>query len=352
MDVHTKQHRRPRNNPRKTSGIVVRTMHDAKGIAEPLVRYGELLACQIVGLYNAIHGLSVTSDHCRARLGRLFHEAEGLPASGKLLTRPTYQWRYGYNHQTIYRVAPGAGRLLIGNGLCDAQMLRWSAATRIVHMQEDAEREPSDHDAALSFVVSSIEIGVRRTPGLLFVTHLDVVRNASPAAQSASSPFAIPISELSHMFPAGHHATLRDIHLKPDAIFGIQYPPADDPEFVFFAVEYDRSTEDVEPSRNLARASWLRKVLSYSAISTGRSPIYESHLKVPSLLVLCIFSDPQRTAHVMDLVQRCAMDKSQFLFKTVPPVDPLLVSAPMPTLFTDPWQGIRGPRKLTTIERR
>jgi hypothetical protein len=54
-------------------------MLDARGIAEPLERYGELIASQIVGLCNAVHGLPCTSRHALARLKQLFHESEGLP---------------------------------------------------------------------------------------------------------------------------------------------------------------------------------------------------------------------------------------------------------------------------------
>src|SRR3979490_1121260 len=105
MESQIERQRRPRTRAQKTTGVVVKTMNDARGIAEPLDRYGELLACQIAGLYNAIHKLPATSEHRRARLGRLFHETEGLPPVGKILARPAYQWRYGYNHQTIYRRA-------------------------------------------------------------------------------------------------------------------------------------------------------------------------------------------------------------------------------------------------------
>ena len=40
--------RRARSRAQKTTGVVVRTINDARGIAEPLERYGELLTCQII----------------------------------------------------------------------------------------------------------------------------------------------------------------------------------------------------------------------------------------------------------------------------------------------------------------
>jgi hypothetical protein len=48
------------------------------------------------GLYNAIHNLSPRGAHTLARLKRLFHEWERLPATSKVLLRPDYQWRYAH----------------------------------------------------------------------------------------------------------------------------------------------------------------------------------------------------------------------------------------------------------------
>src|SRR5436190_754205 len=115
--------RRPRHRALKTTGIIVKTIHDARGIAEPLDRYGELPACQLVGLYNAIHGLPPTSVHTLARLKTLFHESDGLPPTRKILIRPEYQWRHGYNHQTIYRKGAGTSRFLMHQGIHNSQAL-------------------------------------------------------------------------------------------------------------------------------------------------------------------------------------------------------------------------------------
>src|SRR3984957_1236609 len=219
MELQAERKRRPRNRARKTTGVTVKTVHDARGIAEPLERYGELLGCQIVALYNAIHGLPPSSTHTLARLKQLFHESEGLPSTSKILLRPDYQWRYGYNHQTIYRRAAGTGRLLHAKNLFDPPMMRWANTTRIVQLTDDAWQEPSDHDAALSFVMSSIEIGIRRTGNVSFITHLDALRYASSEAQNAASPLSIPLPGLEHVFPDGKTVRLENVHVKPDALF-------------------------------------------------------------------------------------------------------------------------------------
>jgi len=346
MESRTNRQRRPRNRAQKTTGVLVRTDHDARGIAEPLERYGELLTCQIVALYNAIHGLPPRSAHTLARLKQLFHESEGLPATSKVLLRPDYQWRYGYNHQTIYRRAAGTGRLLHAKGLFDPMMIRWANTARIVQLSDDPRQEPSDHDAALSLVMSSIEIGIRRSANLRFITHLDILGHASVEAQNAASPLSIPLPKLQHTFADGKTVALKDVHVKPDAMFGIGYQD----DHKFFALEFDRSTEDVEPTKNLQRASWLRKILSYSAAAVRPKPIYETYLKVPNLLVLCVFSDATRMAHVMRLTKAHAIYPAQFLFKTVAPVDPLLTATTLLHLASEPWQRIGGTFNLLTTE--
>jgi hypothetical protein len=338
MELRTDRQRRPRNRPRKTTGVIIRTINDARGIAEPLERYGELLTCQVVGLYNAIHGLPSRSAHTLARLKQLFHESEGLPATSKILLRPDYQWRYGYNHQTIYRRTPGTGRLLHTKALFDPLTIRWANTTRIVQLTDDPWQQPSDHDAALSLVMSSIEIGIRRAPGLRFITHLDIIRHASIEAQNAPSPLSIPLPRLQHTFADGRTVRLDNVHVKPDSLFGIDYGG----NHKFFALEFDRSTEDVEPTKNLVRSSWLRKILSYSATAIKPNPIYQTYLKVPNFLVLCVFSDATRMSHVTRIAKTHATYPSQFCFKTIAPVDPLLNAATMLHLTAEPWQRIGG----------
>lgn len=352
MDQQIVRKRRGRNRPQQTTGILVRTINDARGIAEPLERYGELLSGQIVGLYNAIHGLSPASRHVLARLKQLFHESEGLPATAKILLRPEYQWRYGFNHQTIYRRAPGTARLLLQMGVYDQAALAWSSASRMVQGGTNPHQGPSEHDAALSLIMSSLEISIRQCPELSFITHTEIIKNASAEARCSPKPLSMPIGMLAHEFAPDRRVEIAGAHVKPDAMFGIKYPPAGDPDYRFFALEYDRSTEDVEPSKNLARSSWLRKLLAYSGVSDGPVPRYTSYLKIPNLLVLCLFSDRARMANVMRVAERCTTDSQQFLFKTIPPVDPFLNSASLSQLLDEPWERIGGFFNIRRLERR
>ena len=61
-----------------------------------------------------------------------------------------------------------------------------------------------------------------------------------------------------------------------------------------------------------------------------------------------MFSDSTRMAHVMRLAKAHATYPSQFCFKTIAPVDPLLNAATMFHLVTEPWQRIGGTFNLVT----
>jgi hypothetical protein len=54
----------------------------------------------------------------------------------------------------------------------------------------------------------------------------------------------------------------------------------------------------------------------------------------------------------MKVARRHAIRPELFLFKAVPPVDPLLTSTPMPHLLHEPWQCVSGTFNITTPEGR
>src|SRR4029077_15131780 len=110
----------------------------------------------------------------------------------------------------------------------------------------------------------------------------------------------------------------------------------------------DRGTETVEPSNDLHKSSWLRKVLAYNAITDEH--IYRSHLGLKNLLVLSVIPDPRRMRHIMQLVTR---HQAMYLFQSIPPLGPFQnPPPPMLRLFTEPWQRVAGSFDLSTIERR
>lgn len=86
--------------------------------------------------------------------------------------------------------------------------------------------------------------------------------------------------------------------------------------------------------------------------SVKPKPVYQTYLKVPNLLVLCVFSDATRMAHVMRLTKSHAIYPAQFLFKAIAPVDPLLNATTLLHLASDPWRRIGGTLNLLTAEER
>lgn len=330
--------RRSRSIPTKTTGILRKTEQDARGFSEALCRYGELPTEIFGAFYNLANGNAPTSHTFKDRLTDLIHEDEGMSAARRIMYRPEFQKRYGLGTQAIYRKTLGTALNLYRFRIYDDQMVRWANTTQV--MVFDRDKEASPHDKELSIVAASIEIEMRKY--LKFASHIDILKTASEAAQNADSPLAIPIPRLSHQFEKEPKPTvITNTYLKPDFLCGAGY--AND-LWKFYALEYDRSNEDGEPTRNLHKQSLLRKILTYSAISTSKHPIYETYLHIPNLLVLFVLMDPRREAHFHRLVNKYATYPSQFLTKVIAPFDPILDPDLMPHLFTEPWHRADGSR--------
>ena len=57
-------------------------------------------------------------------------------------------------------------------------------------------------------------------------------------------------------------------------------------------------------------------------------------------------------ANVMSLVDRFADHPDQFLFKTIPLIDPLRTSAPLADLVAQPWETKDGAANINRFEGR
>jgi hypothetical protein len=87
---------------------------------------------------------------------------------------------------------PGTGRFVHAKGLFDPQTICWANTTRIVQLSDDSWQQPSYHDAALSLVMSSIEIGIRRVTQLNFISYLDDMLRLRRRMHPVPSPFPSP----------------------------------------------------------------------------------------------------------------------------------------------------------------
>jgi hypothetical protein len=313
--------------PKRTTGIVVYTKQDALGFGEPLARYVDLPSGILGQFYNLANGTPAASRYFRERLTTLFHETQEFSNSRMLLHRPEYQHRHGINHEAIYRKSPGAALLLYRYGIYDDLSIRWINNSHLMNFEQGAE--PSQHDHELAIVAASIELMARKDRG--FITHIDILRTASEEAQDADSPLSIPVYKLEFKFKGFEKPQIIErTHVKPDFLFGL--PVSDGGKF--FAVEYDRHTEDMEPTKSLKRMSWLKKILMYSAI-TKEPTSYKSYLGIPNLRILAVFQGPKRQSHFNELVHKHARFPAQFASTIVPPIDFLMSPRVMPEIYRD-----------------
>jgi len=111
------------------------------------------------------------------------------------------------------------------------------------------------------------------------------------------------------------------------------------------------STAATETSshKNLTRASWLRKILSYSR-SPPSKPIYQTYLKFRILLVLCIFPTRHSMSHVMQLAGNMRVS-GNFCSRPSHRRSPLN-AATLPQLFTERGSVLGGTFDIATCRRR
>ncbi|MGF6428195.1 hypothetical protein [Bradyrhizobium elkanii] len=319
------------HRPKKTTGNVTVTLSDAQGFGEPLSRYVDLPREQLKRLYNVLNGKRPDSDYPIDRLTVLIHEAAEYTASRKLLTRPDWQKRHGINHQAIYRKTLGTGLQLLKYGLRDLTSIQWINNTQLMNVGDDPTIEPDLHDQQVVMIGSSIEIEARLHRG--FFTHIDVLENASTAAQETESPLSVPVPKIEFQFPnAKEKEALKNIHFKSDNLFGLPVP--DGGKFLWH--EHDRHTEVMMPTHGLSRVSWLKKILMMNAIASGQLPIYESYFGIPNLRLFATFHGAVRQNTFNQLVRQYARHPNMFISAVVPPVDFIANPSPLPELYNEP----------------
>ena len=164
------------------------------------------------------------------------------------------------------------------------------------------------HQVMICDFLASIELGIRSTPGLRFISWRDILNSDRMPESTRRSPHParLPV-KLSYTFKNGRTYEL-DKPVEPDAIFGIGYP---DGSFAFFALEADRATMPVERS-NFERTSIFRKVLSYRQLV--RNGTVERYLGLPNLRVLIVTTNDRNLQNIMRLVEELSADKRSELF--------------------------------------
>jgi hypothetical protein len=308
--------RRSRTKPKAKTGNFKVTAANAQRLLEPLSRYKKLPSLFLKEFYGNGQG--------RKRLTTLFHEPEDLPSNQKILIR----YDRGLNNQQLHELGQGGHAALRQHGILDAQSASWARAMKI----GSGPRE--SHDIMAALAVASIELAARKA-GVRFISHMEILRStASEEARNSDYPLRIPF-QLAHQFPdhtpKKPHEVKAKTYLEPDAIFGLKSE-----KYTFFALEFDTGSEPEEPTKDLTRPSWLRKILSYTAVSDRRAgqAIYESYLGIPNLLVLVLAPDTGRLRNIQAVIEKYG-HPNQYLCRELAPLAPFQnTPPPMDDLFT------------------
>jgi hypothetical protein len=153
-------------------------------------------------------------------------------------------------------------------------MKKWAEATMIGPAQKP-------HDYSVNNIVQEIEQSVAKA-GLRFINHLEILKRAPETAQKAPSPLSLPVKHIEFNFRKGGLKSKVNFSIRPDAVFGIEYP---NNQVRFFALERDMNTETYIPQHGFSDTSWLEKTLAYDALADGQLMKY---LGIPRLHVLGI----------------------------------------------------------------
>lgn len=274
--------RRDRIHPQATGKRITLQPRDILWL-EWLHRHGPLASSFLLEAAKD-HGKS--EKRAKERLTDLFNE-DNTKHDGAYLRRPPQQFatidsRY---NQLVYGLAPAGERALKEAGL-------WRPKHKSVN-------GPWLHSFMVSSITASIRLAADARNDLGYIPQADIL-------ERANADLSWPVSFVDP-------ATKKQItkHLKPDALFGLEYKTEEGSRYRFFVVEADRATESLT-STNGNRKSMLRSFMQYEAyIRRGE---YKKHLKLTApLLVLNVFSDEQRMRKTMELVGRQSADGCPYM---------------------------------------
>jgi hypothetical protein len=272
-------------------------------------------------LYAFVGGSSLT--RFKERLGHLYHD-------GGYINRPVQQWQFANCRYmpVIYELDTKGERVLREQGLMDDR------GPLLKKGRMGAYRQFS-HQLMISDCMASIELGVRESPDLRFISWQEIMAKAR--ARETDNPFEIPAS-ISYTLPRSQNTHRADITIVPDGLFGLEYTHDGTTSYRFFALEADRNTMPITRA-NLHQSSYLRKMLAYQEITAQH--VYGTHLGVPNLLVLNVTNTEQHMRALMELLNELTAGKGSkvFLFKTLSTLGDFRV-APAPTshLLTEAWR--------------
>jgi hypothetical protein len=283
------------------------TDRDIFDIFEPLSRHAQLTTRQLVAFGSRYPTIT------KARLGELWH-VTGAERS-HYLHRLNEDVRFA-NHlfiEDLHRLGVEGEKLLSAKGVISIEP--WVSASRIGGGSPSPSRVIRlAHDHMASDIALDIEIGARRA-GLVYRSHLDILKTASPAARSAKRPLQIPVTL------NGERTSI-----EPDAIFTIGDRN--------YALETDKGTESV-------RAVIVPKILAYREIVAGC--IIDEWLGLDNLTVLFATPSDVRKRNIMTELEAIARHGRSPMFGFfADPTFALFMQAAPPSgrYATMPWERV------------
>lgn len=283
------------------------TERDILDIFEPLSRHAQLTTRQLVAFGSRYPTIT------KARLGELWH------VTGEqrfhYLHRLNEDVRFA-NHlfvEDLHRLGVEGEKLLCAKGIIPNEP--WVSASRIGGSSPSPSRVIRlAHDHMASDIALDIEIGVRRA-GLVYRSHLDILKAASPAARSAKRPLQIPVAL------NGEHTSI-----EPDALFAIGDRN--------YALETDKGTESI-------RGVIVPKILAYREIVA--SCMIDEWLRLNNLTVLFATPSDVRMRNIMSELKNIARHgrSPMFGFLADPTFASFMQTAPPSGRYTTlPWARV------------
>lgn len=195
------------------------------------------------------------------------------------------------------------------------------------------------HALMICSALASIELGVRATPGVRFITGHEILSHAPVETRTSDDPWLLPEAEISYRFGAHRAAVSKRIRLRPDSpLFGFEYACEPQPRVRFALLEVENKNRIT--CGNLDQNSWLRKVLAYKRLREEK--LISQKYNIPNLFVYAIGPSRKHTENMQHVVEEVygSMGSNMFLFTAMPSFGQRYNKMPAPALdlFTRPLQ--------------
>ncbi len=212
----------------------------------------------------------------------------------KLSRRLTWLYRNRYLDRPIAQIdrftEGGSRSLVYGLDSAGARILKERLGVRVGPTDWRARnrtytRENLDHTLATTEYMVGLELACRANDDVRLIRLEEILEDAPEATRRSPFPGRWPV-------PVQWSLAKAEVHLAPDAIFGLRVERAGEPtrrSYVF--LEVDRGTMTIAPAKRvqesdafLYRATILRKLLAYA--ESYRLALHVEHLGIPAARVL------------------------------------------------------------------